>query len=112
MPCCHGSPSLSASEDICGIRTRDQILRYWGVLDYSAVMTHSEAPLEAEGRGNGAGPSSLTDELSEYEKQRLANIERNKRLLELLGLGGDGPGLGTRRPPASRDPFTDYVICR
>ena len=64
-------------------------------------MTHSEAPLEAEGRGNGAGPSSLTDELSEYEKQRLANIERNKRLLEQLGLG-DGQGLGTRRPPAPR----------
>ena len=57
------------------------------------------------GGGSGAGPSSSTDELSEYEKQRLANIERNKRLLELLGLGGDGPGLGTRRPPASRDPF-------
>ena len=58
------------------------------------------APPEA---GDDAGPSSSTDDPSEYEKRRLANIARNKRLLELLGLGDDGPGLGIRRPPAPRD---------
>ena len=33
---------------------------------------------------------------SEYEQQRLSNIERNKRTLSALGLG-DGPSLNSRR---------------
>ena len=86
----------------------------WPLSDLLAELQDNDEPgpappLAGNGDGGGAGPSSSAstsaEELSEYEQQRLANIARNKRLLEQLGLG-DGPGLGARRPPAPpRDPF-------
>ena len=48
----------------------------------------------------------MTDGLSDYEKQRLANIAANRRVLESLGLGGGGRVTGKpaqRRPGEARE---------
>ena len=43
--------------------------------------------------------SSVASELSEYEKQRLANIAKNMAMLRKLGIAQVSEGVQTRRGP-------------
>lgn len=63
-------------------------------------MGSSTAPQQQPGGGVGEN----TNEISEYEVQRLRNIEVQNRWLREHGLG-QGEGLPRPRPRAPRDPF-------
>lgn len=63
----------------------------------------SDSDSDAGGAGPSGAPPPAADGLSAYERQRLDNIEKNKRVLESLGLL-DGGGLIQKKSTIRREP--------
>ena len=77
------------------------------VLQLEAELEEQQAPdPPSQAAASSSGPSS--DDLSEYELERLRNIARNRQVLALLGLVDDGASLGLSAGPSqapARDPY-------
>ena len=82
--------------------SKEDILEYYAVLDCSTTPVQVSANKKKEalsnpdslsleqdtGTGRGEGSPTGSHQVSDYEKLRISNLQRNRALLESLGISG------------------------